>query len=149
VQYLVGRYLAAFGPASVADAGRWTGVSTRLLREGLERLPLRRFRDEAGRELLDLARAPLPPADTPVPIRFLPMWDSALLAHDDRKRILPEQYRRAVIRRNGDVLPTFLVDGSVAGTWSIEQDRLQLEPFRRVPMKAVREEAERLFDFVR
>ena len=82
----------------------------------LERLePLRRFRDEQGRELLDVPRAPLPDPDTPAPVRFLPKWDNVLLAWADRTRVLPERYRKAVIGMNGDVAQTFLVDGFVAG----------------------------------
>jgi hypothetical protein len=113
-----------------------------------------RLRDDTGRTLLDLADAPRPVADTPAPPRFLPMWDVALLGHDDRTRLLPDAYRKAVISRNGDVLPTFLVDGRVAGLWWVEPvgegTRIALEPF--VPLtKAVRtaldDESERLRAF--
>jgi hypothetical protein len=138
--HLVRRYLSAFGPASRADAAQWTGLPVSALTPALEALePLRRFRDERGRELLDLPRQPLPSGDTQAPVRFLSNWDSALLAYDIRDRILPEPYRKAVIQRNGDVLPTFLVDGFVAGTWS-EKDRcVVLEPFEPVPRRLRRE----------
>jgi hypothetical protein len=151
VAQLVRRYLAAFGPATRADVSQWTGLTRAVLDPGIETLTLRRFRDEAGRELLDLPRAPLPPADTPAPVRLLPHWDSSLLAHDDRTRILPEEHRRTVIRRNGDVLPTFLVDGVVAGLWRLEGRRVELEPFGRLPRSVERElraEAGRLEQFV-
>jgi len=74
--------------------------------------------DPRGRALYDLKGAPLPDADTAAPVRFLPKWDSSLLAYapPERERILPERYRKTVIRPNGDVLPTFLVDGFVAGS---------------------------------
>ena len=80
------------------------------------------------RPLLDLPRAPLPDAATPAPVRFLPKWDNVLLAFADRTRVLPEEYRKTVIAKNGDVAQTFLVDGVVAGTWSFEQ-KVTLEPF--------------------
>ena len=96
----------------------------------LERLePLRRFRDEQGRELLDVPRGALPDPDTPAPVRFLPKWDNVLLAFKDRTRVLPEPYRKRVIRMNGDVAQTFLVDGLVAGTWRVEDGRVAIEPF--------------------
>jgi DNA glycosylase AlkZ-like len=139
VAQLVRRYLAAFGPATRADVSQWTGLTRAILAPGIEALTLRRFRDEAGRELLDLPRAPLPPADTPAPVRLLPHWDSALLAHDDRSRILPEEHRKTVIRRNGDVLPTFLVDGVVAGLWRLEGGRVQLDPFGKLTRTVERE----------
>jgi hypothetical protein len=114
-------------------------------------LELRRFRDEHGRELLDVPRAPLLDPDTPAPVRFLPKWDNVLLAHDDRSRILPEGQRRLIIGPNGDVAQTFLVDGFVAGTWKLEKGRVVATPFASLPAAAKRElqeEAERLEAFL-
>jgi hypothetical protein len=124
------RYLAAFGPASRKDINAWSMMRMPEIDRALDRLePLRRFRDENGRELLDVPRAPLPDAETPAPVRFLPKWDNVLLGYADRTRVLPEQYRKSVIRTNGDVAQTFLVDGFVAGIWRFEQGRVALEPF--------------------
>lgn len=146
-EHLVRRYLAAFGPATRSDLLQWTGLTLRALEPGLERVELRRFEDERGRELLDLPRGPLPDAATPAPVRFLPMWDSTLLAHDDRTRILPDEYRRTVIRNNGDVQQAFLVDGLVAGVWKYVDGRVVAEPFAPLPRRVRREldeEARRL-----
>ena len=124
------RYLAAFGPASRRDIVAWSMMHVPELQRALDRLePLRRFRDEHGRELLDVPRGPLPDHETPAPVRFLPKWDNVLLAFADRTRVLPEQYRKTVIRMNGDVAQTFLVDGFVAGMWRVENGRIVLEPF--------------------
>ncbi len=128
------RYLAAFGPASRRDIVAWTMMHVPEISRALERLePLVRFRDEHDRELLDVPRAPLPDADAPAPVRFLPKWDNVLLAFADRTRVLPEQYRKTVIRMNGDVAQTFLVDGFVAGIWRVENGRVVLEPFSALP----------------
>jgi hypothetical protein len=151
MEHLVRRYLAAFGPAATADLAQWSGLTIGWLRPAVERLELRTFRDERGRELLDLPRAPLPDPDTPAPVRFLPQWDSVVLAHDDRSRILDPALRKAVIKRNGDVLPTFLVDGFVAGLWRYERGRVVLSPFRRLSgstRRDLEEEAERLGRFL-
>jgi len=146
------RYLAAFGPASRRDMIQWTMMHVPEIQQALDVLePLRRFRDEHGRELLDVPRAPLPDPETPVPVRFLPKWDNVLLAFADRTRVLPEQYRKTVIRMNGDVAQTFLVDGFVAGAWSVEDGRVVLEPFAplsRAARREVDDEAERLEAFV-
>ncbi|MEN3312190.1 MAG: hypothetical protein V7645_1519 [Actinomycetota bacterium] len=146
------RYLAAFGPASRRDIGVWSMMHVPELQRALDRLePLRRFRDERGRELLDVPRAPLPDARTPAPVRFLPKWDNVLLAFADRTRVLPEQYRKTVIRMNGDVAQTFLVDGFVAGIWSVSDGRVAVEPFAQLSRSAqreLREEAERLEAFL-
>jgi hypothetical protein len=139
---ILGCYLAAFGPASRRDIVAWSMMHVPELQRALDRLePLRRFRDEHGRELLDVPRAPLPDAETPAPIRFLPKWDNLLLAFADRTRVLPEQYRKTVIRMNGDVAQTFLVDGFVAGIWRFENGRVVLEPFE-APSRSVQRELE-------
>ena len=146
------RYLAAFGPASRRDIVAWSMMHVPEIQRALDRLePLRRFRDEHGRELLDVPGAPLPDADTRAPVRFLPKWDNVLLAFADRTRVLPEQYRKTVIRMNGDVAQTFLVDGFVAGTWRVENGRVLLEPFAPLSRSAQREledEAARLEAFL-
>ncbi|HSL33063.1 MAG TPA: crosslink repair DNA glycosylase YcaQ family protein, partial [Candidatus Limnocylindrales bacterium] len=93
--------------------------------------------------------------DTPAPPRLLPMWDSVLLAFADRTRIISDEHRAVVVARNGDTLPTFLVDGRVAGLWWAEGDRgrtrIVLEPFGRLARKhrrALELEGERLASFV-
>jgi hypothetical protein len=152
---LVRSYLAAFGPATQTDVLRFAGMRVGDLRPGLERLELRRFRDESGRVLLDLPRAPRPDWTTKAPVRFLPKWDHALLAYEDRTRILPKELQPTVIRKNGDVLPTFLVDGVVAGMWNVQRARdkatLLLEPFAPLPRNArdeVAAEGERLLRWI-
>jgi len=114
-------------------------VPIRDLEPGFEALRLRRFRDVRNRELLDLPRAPLEAADAPAPPRLLPRWDELLLAHKDRTRVLPDEYRKAVIQRNGDVQQAFLVDGVVAGLWTCDGNRIRLEPFAPLPRTARRE----------
>jgi hypothetical protein len=149
---LLRRYLAAFGPSSRRDMVAWSMMHVPELQRALDRIePLRRFRDEQGRELVDVPRAPLPDPDTPAPVRFLPKWDNVLLAFSDRTRVLPEQYRKRVIRMNGDVAQTFLVDGFVAGVWRVENGRVVLEPFAALSRSARRElddEAGRLEQFL-
>jgi len=156
--HVVGRHLGAFGPATVEDIGSWSSMRGPLIRESLARLAgIARFRDERGRELYDLARAPRPDPETAAPARFLPKWDSTLLAYaaPERVRILPEQHRRSVILKNGDVLQTILVDGMVAGTWTTAVTRgeamLTIAPFGKlapVDRVALVDEGERLIRFV-
>src|SRR5262249_16788557 len=108
---------------------------------GLGRLELRRFVDEHGRELLDLPRAPLPAADTPAPVRFVPRFDNLVLGHDDRRRVVSDEHRALVIE-GGEVRPTFLLDGFVGGIWSLERGRVQLQPFVSLSRSVRRELAE-------
>lgn len=148
VEHLVRRYLGAFGPARPREIADWAGVDPPPVTEALERVGVRRFRDEDGRELVDLPRAPLPDPDTPAPVRFLPTWDATLLVHARRSGILPEQYRpRVFSTKTPHSVGTFLVDGAVAGTWRTENGRIDFKPFARLPRGAKREldeEADRL-----
>lgn len=148
---IIRRYLLAFGPASRRDICHWSMMHVPEITRALDRLDLRRFHDESGRELLDVPRRPLPPAGTPAAARFLPKWDNVLLSWTDRTRVLPEEYRRTVIGQNGDVAQTFLVDGFVAGTWTVDQGRVVVKPFAPLPRAARREaeeEASRLEAFL-
>jgi hypothetical protein len=151
VELLVRRYLQGFGPARPAEIADWASLDVKTTRAALERLELRRFQDEQGKELVDLPRLPLPDADTPAPVRLLPVWDATLLVHARRTQILPERYRPHVFNvRTPQSVNTFLVDGQVAGTWKYDNDRVKVEPFGRLA-KGVRaeldEEAERLAAF--
>jgi Winged helix DNA-binding domain len=154
-------HLAAFGPAAAEDVAAWIGWRTAPVRAVLEGAgtELRRFQDEAGRTLFDVPSAPRPDPDLEVPVRLLPWFDSALLAYAarHRRRILPDAYRDMVyMRANLQWLPTVLVDGMVAGTWSVDLRRREasltlkpFEPLARPVRTALTEEAERLVRFMK
>jgi hypothetical protein len=143
--------LGGFGPAPPGDIANWAGLPLSVVTPALERLNLRRFRSEAGGELVDVPRAPLPDPDTPAPVRFLPTWDATLLAHARRTGILPEEFRpRIFSTKTPHSLGTFLVDGAVAGAWRHERGRIELQPFARLDRatrRALDGEAERLAEF--
>jgi Winged helix DNA-binding domain len=151
IDLLVTRYLGGFGPARPGDIADWAGLGVRAISSALEVRSLRRFRDEQGRLLVDLPRAPLPDPGTPAPVRFLPTWDATLLTHARGTGILPEHYRPLVFGiKNPQSVGTFLVDGAVAGSWKYERDRIRLSPFARLSRKArqeLEEEADRFAAF--
>jgi Winged helix DNA-binding domain len=151
VELLVRRYLQGFGPARPTEIADWAGLDVTPVKVALERMQLRRFRDESGKELLDLPRAPLPDPDTPAPPRFLPVWDSTLLVHARRTQILPEKHRSKVFHvKTPHSVNTFLIDGQVAGTWRFEKGKIDLDAFDTIPRKerrALEDEAKRLAAF--
>jgi Winged helix DNA-binding domain len=150
-ELLVRRYLAAFGPASVKDVSMFCGWGITVTRQVLAGVEVRTFVDEAGGALVDLPDQPLPPADTPAPVRFLGQWDAVLLGHAKRAQILPDEHRDKVFHtRMPQSVRTFLVHGRVAGTWTPTDDGVRWEPFGDLPAAdrdAVAEEADRLGAF--
>jgi hypothetical protein len=152
-EVLVRRYLGAFGPASARDIASFCGWNVTLTRQVLARLTLRRFADESGGELLDLPDAPLPEPDTPAPVRFLGQWDAILLVHARRAQILPERHRPRVFATSiPQSVPTFLLDGQVAGSWRYVDGEVRCEPFDglgRTERDELAAEAERLAVFHR
>ncbi|SDK46013.1 winged helix DNA-binding domain-containing protein [Nonomuraea jiangxiensis] len=123
---LVRRYLAAFGPAASADLRAWCGLAGLPAAVAAVRGELVAFRDERGRELLDLPDAPRPDPDTPAPVRFLPAFDNAILGYHDRSRIIDDAHRGLSVAGARVVL----VDGRVAATWTVEADLVVVTPLR-------------------
>jgi hypothetical protein len=152
--WLVIRYLAAFGPATVRDMQAWSGLTG--LRAAVEALrpALVTFRTESGTELFDLPDAPRPPADTPAPVRLIAEFDNLVLSHADRTRIISEDHRARLYTVNGIFPGTVLIDGFVAGKWRLATARdsasLTIELWKPVSnpgRRALEAEAARLLDF--
>jgi hypothetical protein len=140
---LVLRYLAAFGPATTADLRAWSGLAGLPGAVAATRDKLVAFRDEHGRELLDLPDAPRPDPDTPAPVRFLPAFDNAILGYQERGRIIDHAHRGLSVAGARVVL----VDGRVAATWTAEAGTVDVTPLRsfsRAEHTAVAEERREL-----
>jgi Winged helix DNA-binding domain len=147
-ELVIRRYLAAFGPAQKRDVAAWLGAAQSDFGDAWARIETVSYRDEQGRELLDLPGLPLPPADTPLPPRLLGHWDQTLLAHQDRERIIPPEVAPLRLTLSGS--PTVTVDGRVAASWDYRrEDRtvvVTIEPHVEIARKhraAIREEAKR------
>jgi hypothetical protein len=148
VRRLVLRYLAAFGPATVADMQTWSGLTR--LREVTDRLGLRVFRGPDGAELLDLPDIALPDEDVPAPPRFLPEYDNLLLSHADRRRVIPHDHPVPLWPGNGAIRGTVLIDGLWDANWQITPEALTITALRHLTADeeaAVAQEATRLVAF--
>jgi len=139
---LVTRYLAAFGPASAADMRAWSGLAMRPAFERL-RARLKVFRDEQGREVFDLPRAPRPDPDEHAPVRLIPDYDNILLAHADRSRIMPAGRHLGMFSSNGAMQGAVLVDGFVRAMWVPRRATLEISPFIKPLTKTERATVER------
>lgn len=117
------RYLAAFGPASVMDFQTWTGMTSLKTQLAATLKELAEYRDETGKACFDLPELSVADADAPAPIRFLPEYDNILIAHRDRRRILPEEHRKKVFVSAGRVLGSVIIDGFVGAIWRVQQDK--------------------------
>ena len=149
--HLVRRYLRGFGPATAADTADWGGLRTADVQAVMGGMRLRRFTTDDGLQLYDLPDAPLPAPDTPAPVRFLPTWDASLLVHARPKGIIAEEHRPLIFNtKTPHSVPTFLVDGTVAGTWRYDKGHVRVDPFEPLPKSVqaeVDQEAARLAAF--
>ena len=157
IAHLIRRFLGAFGPATLADISQFAGQVPPRIRPVLEQLApsLRRFRDEHGRAMFDLPRAPRPAADVNAPVRFLPRYDELLIGYAHRDRVIAAPHRPAVYAKNALIEAVFLVDGLAAGTWALERTKteglVRIRPFgtlARSDRAAAITEAERLAQFI-
>ncbi|HEX8347374.1 MAG TPA: winged helix DNA-binding domain-containing protein [Actinoplanes sp.] len=151
LQVLARRYLQGFGPASAADLAQFALVPRARARKALLAITdeLEQFTGPGGQELFDVPDGLRPDGDAPAPPRLMAMWDNILLAYADRSRVIPPDLRRLVTRMNGDVLPTLLVDGHVAGVWRAVEGGIEATAFHHVSEQAwadLAAEAEALVD---
>jgi hypothetical protein len=155
IRTMIGRYLAAFGPATVRDMQSWSGLTRLAEQVELLRDELYTFVDEQGQEFFDLPDSPRPDPETIAPPRFLPVFDNVLLAHADRSRILPHAHRKTLFGTAALLEGTVLIDGFVGAKWRFAQQKeramLQinpLRPLRKTDREALHEEGVRLLSFV-
>lgn len=155
LEELLSRYLRAFGPASVRDMSKWSGISKLHGVVDAMRDRLVTFRDEHGVELFDVPGSPLLDPGTPAPVRLLAEFDNIILSHADRSRIVPPEYQRRLMSLNGMVPSAVLIDGFVRGVWRSKRDKSAtimeidlFEPVTRSQRLAILEEAEALLRFL-
>jgi hypothetical protein len=153
VRHLVRRAIECFGPLTARDIAQFTILRAPVVKGALDALgdELVQHEGPTGGVVFDVADGTIPDADSPAPPRLLGMWDSTLLAFSDRSRVIPDDWRPRVVRRNGDVLPTVLVDGHVAGVWRLGDGRVEVTAFEYLDAAtwaALAGEAESLTRFV-
>lgn len=152
IDELVVRYLAAFGPATVADVQTWSGLTR--LGEVVDRLDVKQFKSEGGQVLYDTPNAPRPDPDTRAPVRLVAPFDNILLSHANRTRVISDEHRKRLFSGKNGVFPgTVLVDGFIAGTWELvgkgESTSMRVQPYIRLyrkPLDEIAAEGNRLLE---
>jgi hypothetical protein len=157
IALLIRRYLAGFGPVSLADIAKFAGQVPARVRPVLQKMTpsLATFVDEQGRTLFDLPKAPRPAADVEAPVRLLPRYDEMLIAYQHRDRVIAAPHRPKMYSKNGIIEASLVVDGFVAGMWSLERGAtdavVRIRPFGKLAPRdrtAALAEGERLARFM-
>lgn len=153
----VRRFLAAYGPVSSVDFGRWIEEPTRakaLLRASADELT---EVEVEGRRAWALTSdmAVLTAGRRPRGVRLLPAFDQYITGPRPREAFVPAGGIPRVYGQQGSVSPVLLVDGRAAGIWSHERHgdtiRVEVEPFQPLRPKVRKDlvdEVERLAAFL-
>lgn len=129
---LARRYLAGHAPASVRDFAYWTGLAIGDARAAFRAIgPELVERPDGLVELLGPAsRASLSELPPVPPGRLLGPFDPLLHGWSSREAILgPHQQ---LVTMNGIFKATLLVRGRAAGTWTMPNGRVSLQPFEEI-----------------
>jgi uncharacterized coiled-coil protein SlyX len=141
IALLIRRYLAAFGPVTLADIAKFAGQAPARIRPVLDKMTpdLVTFADEQARVLFDLPKARRPDAETSAPVRLLPRYDEMLIAYQHRDRVIAAAHRPKMYSKNGIIEASLVVDGLVAGMWSLARTKTEavvvIQPFGRLAPK--------------
>jgi hypothetical protein len=86
---------------------------------------------------------------------FLPKFDSYVLGHKDRTRIIDDEHKKHVFRKAGDIAATLLIDGRIMGIWTHKKAKnsvaMTITPFRRLDkdeLRQIEKRARKLSQFV-
>lgn len=147
---LVRRWLAAYGPGTVADLKWWTGLTLGDVRRALARIETEEVDLEGGTGLV--LAGDLEPAGTSEPwVALLPALDSTVMGWSERRWFLGD-HGRALFDRSGNAGPTVWCDGRIVGGWAHRKDgrvvfRL-LEDVAGEAQSAIAEQTERLREWL-
>lgn len=132
---LLGRFFAAYGPATLADAAAFFGFQ-KADAALLDKVPLDGFRCiEVGKKrYYDCGEQDT--ADIPE-LTLLSGFDPLIVSYSDRSAVLPAEYKSRVILKSGICNPTIAVNGRVAGLWNIKRNEPVVEFFSTQPKRIV------------
>lgn len=128
------RFLAAYGPATLADASWFFGLQKERKKElfALNLDEYSRFEYNKGVYYYIDNNADM--GDIPE-LTLLSGFDPLIVSYMERGAVLPPEYKKAVIMKSGICLPTIAVNGQVAGLWNIKNRESVVEFFTEQPKR--------------
>lgn len=159
-QMLLRRYLRAYGPATLQDFSKWTGLrmseakavwatmQDEFIEVSIEGETAFLLRDDHDQLAISSHDGHI--------LRLLPHFDPYLLAHADKNHLVSSFHYKRVYRNQGWISPVILLDGRVIGVWSYARGPkrwlLEIEPFEKISKTIhakIEEEAASLGNFLR
>jgi hypothetical protein len=117
---LVRRWLAAYGPGTLADLKWWTGLTLTQIRKALTRIETEEA-DLDGTPGIVLAEDAEPEAAPEPWVALLPALDPTVMGWTGREWYLGE-YGPKLFDRSGNAGPTVWADGRIVGGWAQRED---------------------------
>jgi len=160
---LLVRYLRGYGPATQQDFCLWSGLTAFDAKEAIESAGSIAEEVEVegakGRYLLlkqDIKLLDSIDIDEKALPCLLPKYDSLLLGHKDRTRIISDEHKQRVFKpKAGDIAATVLINGRIAGTWRHKKTKrlltIMITPFEKIAkedLKEIEHEAKDLSRFM-
>jgi hypothetical protein len=157
------KYLRGYGPASQQDFVLWSGVmagdARRAMENASDQIEEVEIEGVKGRFWLlkqDFKTLTSTSRDKKIPALLLPKFDSILLGHKDRTRIIRDEYKKRVFKpKVGDIAATVWINGHVAGTWKAKKTKQTLsvvitrfENVRKEDLKDVEKRAQELGSYM-
>lgn len=134
-------YFDRFGPATVGDFAWWSGLTKTQSGAAVDAAGI----EPAGDDVFGTGSG----GDPPSGVRLLPIWDALFVTWKDRTRFLPDELYPFVYDASGNATSVVLIDGRVAGVWSMGPDNAALEirvapfdSFTATEMEAIEAEAQ-------
>lgn len=148
------KYLRGYGPATQQDFVLWSGLmagDARRTIEGASDLTEEVEVDGVkGRFwLLKQDFKTLTNLDGKIPALLLPKFDSILLGHKDRTRVIRDEYKKRVFKpKVGDIAATVWINGHIAGTWKAQKTKqtisVMITPFEKIGKEELKDVEKRV-----
>lgn len=115
---LARRYFTSHGPATVKDLVRWSGLTTRDVRSGIDMVGQELVSEEVDGQTYWMSPEAQAAGTVSPSLYLLPGFDEYVLGYGDRSAVLdPLHASKVVPGNNGMFMPTIISDGRVVGTW--------------------------------